>query len=78
MRRAAVITVLAVLAAMAWLAYDFVLDRAPPHRFVVSLDEPARSARLTLGNSEGDETTPMTGGPTDFKASRFIGDSSGV
>jgi hypothetical protein len=68
---------LILLLAGAWLAYDFVYDRAPPHRFVVRLDEPANSAQLTLGNSEGDVTSAMSGGPSEFKGSRNIADSAG-
>ena len=78
MRRAISISALVTLLAVGWLAYDFVIDRAPPHRFEVTLDEPAKAARLTLGNSNGDVTTAMNGGPTEFTASRNVADSSGT
>jgi hypothetical protein len=61
-----------------WFAYGFVFDRAPPHRFEVTLGEPANAVFLILGNSEGDVSTMMEGGPTDFSGSRFIADASGV
>ena len=52
MKRALIIPVALLLLAGGWIAYEFIADRAPPHRFVVRLDEPAKLARLTLGNSE--------------------------
>lgn len=71
-----IVLLLCVLGLGAW-AYQYWSNRAPPHRFVVTLDEPARSVWLTLGNSEGNETTSMDGGPTEFSGSRDISDSAG-
>ena len=78
MRKTIKVVVLSILAIAGWFAYDFVADRAPPHRFVVKLDEQARSVSLTLGNSNGDVTTAMDGGPTKFTGSQDIGDASGA
>ena len=78
MRRASIFLAALLLLAGGWMMYDFITDRAPPHRFVLKLDEPAKLARLTLGNSEGDETTSMRGGPVEFTASRTIGDAHGA
>ncbi len=60
-----------------WYSYDFIIDRAPPHRFIVKLDQDAKSAELVLGNSDGNKTTYMNGGPREFSDARFIGDASG-
>ena len=60
-----------------WYLYDFIIDRAPPHRFIVKLDQDAKSAELVLGNSDGNKTTVMDGGPREFSGSRFMGDASG-
>lgn len=49
-RRILPILLLAVLVWPAWSAIDFVLDRAPPHRFVVSADRQIQSAQLTLND----------------------------
>ena len=76
--RTLVVLAIALLVGGGWLAYEFDFDRAPPHRFVVTLDAAASSAKLTLGNSDGDATTIMDGGPREFTASRFLGDASGA
>lgn len=77
MKRWVAVAVAALLLIAGWSAYDLVVDRAPPHRFIVSLDEPARSAHLALGNANGMTETLMAGGPIRFTASRDIGDASG-
>lgn len=68
---------IAVLVVGGFAIYDFIFDRAPPHRFDVNLDEPARSVMLTLGNSDGNQTTQMIGKDKRFHDSRDIADSSG-
>ena len=75
MRRLLALVVLIAMLAIGLYAYDFVF---PPHRFEVTLDEPAERVLLSLGDSNGDEITMMDGGPTDFTGSRNIGDASGT
>lgn len=60
-----------------WYLYGFVVDRAPPHRFIVKLDEDAKSAELVLGNSDGNKMTRMDGRRREFSSARLIGDASG-
>ena len=60
-----------------WHLFDFVFNRAPPHHFMVKLDEDARSVELALGNSERRRVALMTGGPREYSDSRNIGDASG-
>ncbi|HMS21166.1 hypothetical protein [uncultured Sphingorhabdus sp.] len=60
-----------------WLVFDFVSDRAPPHRFLVRLDEDASKVELALGNADGNDVIVMKGGPRHYFASPHISDASG-
>ena len=64
---------LAVLAWSAWLAFDFVVDRAPPHRFVVTADRQIQSAQLTLN---GGSMAMQVDGKT-ARGSMRLADASG-
>jgi hypothetical protein len=67
------IAVLGLLALLGWLVYDFVFDRAPPHRFVVTVDREIRSAQLTLN---GESKAMDVSGKTATGSMRFS-DASG-
>jgi hypothetical protein len=64
---------LSLLAFVVWLAYDFVFDRAPPHRFVVIADREIRSAQLTLNS----ESKAMEISGKSASASMMFSDANG-
>jgi hypothetical protein len=73
-RIAAGIAVLGLLAILVWLAFDFVFDRAPPHRFVVNADREIRSAQLKLN---GKARTMVVYGKS-ASAGMMLSDASGA
>ena len=77
MKRILAVVALVCALGIAWLLFSFIFNRAPPHQFIVTLDEDARSVELTLGNSDGRKGTLMNGGPRQYSDSRDIADASG-
>lgn len=73
MKAAEKTAVLGLLAVLGWLAYDFVFDRAPPHRFVVNADRAIRSAQLTLNG----KSKAMVLDGKSASASMMLSDASG-
>ena len=74
MKKVAYLVGLALIVALAWLAYDVLYDRGPPHRFVVVADKDIVSARLTLNG----QTSEMQVDDRTARGECNVGDASGM